>query len=99
MQIVVHLKITFFSELLVQVVSVLCAVPSTNMLHLVSLLFFLPFFMSSCGYNARYDSIRLLAEQNTAYIAHFLDNTNDVDPEYQTKVFSAGKSSHGCSCS
>ena len=69
------------------------------MLHFGLLLLFLPICQASCGYNPRYDRIRLLAEQNTAYIAHFLDNTNDVDPEYQTKVFSAGEPSHGCSCS
>ena len=57
---------------------------------LALLLFFLPCSWATCGYNPRDDPIRLLAEQNTNYIAQFLDNTNDVDAQYRTKVLSAG---------
>ena len=63
----------------------------TDMISLKLLILFLPYSWAVCGYNARYDHIRLLAEQNTEYIADFLDNTNDVDMEYRTKVFPAGR--------
>ena len=60
------------------------------MLHLSLLFLFVADCWANCGYNPRYDPIRLLAEQNTHYIAEFLDNTNDVDAEYRTKIFPAG---------
>ena len=62
----------------------------TSMWYLGLFLFVLPDCQAICGYNPRYDSKRLLAEQNTHYIAQFLDNTNDVDTEYRTKVSLAG---------
>lgn len=60
------------------------------------LLLFLPSSLGICGYIPRYDPVRLLAEQNTPYIAQFLDNSRDVSLNYRTKIFPAGSTNrHG----